>query len=160
MWFILVKFILLMIFAKQRNSLGFFDRGCIRPQQLDLLSAIVEDWDVLSAHIQPHTQLLMADTKTPKVGVDIALWSKFLLADDLAIYHKAWQYWYICFIYCLLVSLFFISTECLRGRTWSWVSDQRENGSLFVVDVEAQSVVSVWQLYHEMRIAIHCKSII
>ena len=43
------------------------------------------------------------------------------------------------------------------GLTWLWVSNQCENGSWIVVDVKAQSVVSVWQLYHEMRISIHCK---
>lgn len=39
--------------------------------------------------------------------------------------------------------------------TWYWVPDQVENSSWFVIDVEAQSVVSVGELNHEMRISIH-----
>lgn len=51
--------------------------------------AVMEDGDVLSAHLQPHSQLLVADTKTPKVGVGVAIRSKCLLANKLSIYHKA-----------------------------------------------------------------------
>jgi len=43
------------------------------------------------------------------------------------------------------------------GRTWYWVSDQVENGSWFVVNVEAQRVVPFRKLNQEMRISIHCR---
>lgn len=84
-----LKQYLLIIFPKC-YSLGFFDRSCTRPQQPDML-AIMENWDVLSAHLQSHPQLLVADTKTAKVGADLTILNNFLLANNLAIHHKTWK---------------------------------------------------------------------
>lgn len=41
-----------------------------------------------------------------------------------------------------------------------WVSNQVEDASWFVVDVEAQSVFSSRQPDHEVRISVHCERIV
>ena len=74
--------------AKQCCLPGISEEGCIRPQQPHLL-AIVKDGDILSANFQLQPKLLMDNTKTTKVGVVVAIWNKFLLANDLPINHKA-----------------------------------------------------------------------
>lgn len=75
------------IYQKRCYLLGFIDRSEVRPEQLEFL-AIMKGSDFLSAHLHPHPQLLMADPKTAKVSVDICVWMKFLLVDNLAIHHK------------------------------------------------------------------------
>lgn len=67
------------------HSLGSFEGGCIRPQQLDPF-AVLKHQDVLSAHLQSHPQLLVGDAKTPKVSVDFTIGRDFLVSDDLAIH--------------------------------------------------------------------------
>lgn len=86
-------------FPKRLHSLVFLNRSCIRPQQLDPL-AVVEDWDVPCAHLQPQTQLVVADAESAKVGLNGTTWSNLMFANNLAIHNKTWKQKYIVWVYC------------------------------------------------------------
>lgn len=51
---------------------------------------MMEDGDVLGAHLHPHAQLLMADTEAAKVGQRFmrTIWNNNILANNLAVYNK------------------------------------------------------------------------
>lgn len=62
-------------------------RHCVRPQKIDMFP-VIEDRDVPSADLQPDPQLLVADTKTTNVGVEITPLNSFLLSNGLSIDDK------------------------------------------------------------------------
>lgn len=88
-----------MPFPKRWHSLVFLNRSCIRPQQLDPLAA-VEDWDVPCAHLQPQTQLVVADAESAKVGLNGTTRSNFMFANNLSVHNKSWKQKYIVWVYC------------------------------------------------------------
>lgn len=85
-------------FPKRWHSLVFLNRSCIRPQQLDPL-AVVEDWDVPCAHLQPQTQLVVADAESAKVGLTGTTRNNLMFANNLAVHNKTWKHKYIVWVY-------------------------------------------------------------
>lgn len=77
------------MFAKQWYSLILLDRGNVRPQKLHHL-AIMEDGDVLGAHVHRQSELLVADSEAAKVGqcARRTIWTNIILANNLPIYRK------------------------------------------------------------------------
>lgn len=51
----------------------------------------MKDRDVLSAHVQPDPQLLVADTKTADVIVGVAPWGIFLFSNNLSVHDKTYK---------------------------------------------------------------------
>jgi len=83
-----VLLVCVRVFTRQSYALPPGDGGRVGPQQRRLL-ALVEQHDVPRAHLQPQAQLRVEDTETTKVGAAVPVLNGVLLANNLAVHHKA-----------------------------------------------------------------------
>lgn len=42
--------------------------------------------------------------------------------------------------------------------TWDWIFHQVEDGAWFIISIEAQSIITIWQLKDEVWVSINCHS--
>lgn len=90
----------------------------------------------------------MNNSKAPKVGVYCFLRVYLLVPNGLTIYHNTFKKK----VTLEILGKYFEIGKIPFPLTCHWIFDQVENGARFVIDVEADGVILVWELNDEVWI--------